>query len=102
MLVVRGLCRALVSAAGLSLPKFSGLAVSAFRPSEVWTREQETAADQFGLTLAKKAGFDPSGLKAFFRTLGEKYSDREPVQWMSTHPNNKERMKAIDAYIDEL
>jgi len=67
-----------------------------------FSREQETAADQFGLTLAKKAGFNPGGLKAFFRMLGEKYSDREPVQWMSTHPNNKERMKAIDAYIDEL
>ena len=67
-----------------------------------FSREQESAADQFGLTLAKKAGFNPGGLKMFFRTMGDKYSDREPAQWMSTHPNNKERLKAIDAFIDEL
>lgn len=67
-----------------------------------FSREQETAADKFGLALAKEAGFDPGGLKVFFRTMGDLYGDREPAQWMSTHPNSAERVKAIDAFIDEL
>lgn len=67
-----------------------------------FSREQETAADKFGLALAKEAGFDPGGLKVFFRTMGEKYGDREPAQWMSTHPNSAERVKAIDQFIDAL
>jgi len=67
-----------------------------------FSREQETSADKFGLALAKEAGFDPGALKVFFRTMGDKYGDQEPAQWMSTHPNSRERVEAIDAFIDAL
>lgn len=67
-----------------------------------FSRAQETSADEFGLTLADKAGFDPSGLKLFFEKLQETYGEREPAQWMSTHPSSSERLKAIDAFIDAL
>ena len=67
-----------------------------------FSRAQETSADEFGLTLADEAGFDPSGLKLFFEELSQEYGGDEPAQWMSTHPSSLERVKAIDAIIDGL
>lgn len=66
------------------------------------SRTQETAADEFGLTLADAAGFDPAGLRLFFEELHEEYGHNEPAQWMSTHPSSAERVKEIDAFIDGL
>ncbi len=65
-------------------------------------RHQETAADEFGLTLARDAGFDPAGLKSFFEEMARAYDGQEPAQWMSTHPSNAERTKAIQDFIDTL
>lgn len=67
-----------------------------------FSRAQETSADEFGLTLSNEAGFDPAGLKVFFNKLHEEYGDKEPAQWMSTHPSSDQRAKAIDAFIDKL
>ena len=66
------------------------------------SRTQEAAADEFGLTLADAAGFDPAGLRLFFEKLHEEYGHNEPAQWMSTHPSSAERVKDIDAFIDGL
>lgn len=63
-------------------------------------RKQETSADRFGLALSHDAGFDPSGLKVFFKKLSEKTGD-EP-QWSSTHPSHDKRIDAIEAFIDDL
>jgi predicted Zn-dependent protease len=52
--------------------------------------------------LSKESGFDPAGLKVFFKKLDEEFGDMEPPQWKSTHPSSAERVKAIDAYIDGL
>ena len=65
-----------------------------------YSRGHESDADQFGLRLSKKAGYDPSGLKQFFVELSELVGD--PPQWLSTHPTNVERVKAIEAYIKTL
>lgn len=67
-----------------------------------FSRTQETSADEFGLTLADEAGFDPSGLKFFFEKLQKEFGKREPAQWMSTHPSNSDRIKSIEAFIEAL
>lgn len=67
-----------------------------------FSRAQETSADEFGLRLSDAAGFDPAGLKRFFKELDGRFGDREPPQWKSTHPSSAERVKAIDTYIDGL
>ncbi|EPX77459.1 M48 family metallopeptidase [Litoreibacter arenae] len=67
-----------------------------------FSRAQETSADEFGLALSDEAGFDPAGLKLFFEKMGKEYGDQEPAQWMSTHPSSAERVRAIDAFINEL
>ena len=64
------------------------------------SRAQERAADEFGLTLSHRAGFDPAGLKVFFERLGSDSSD--DIQWMSTHPSHSNRVEAIELFIDGL
>lgn len=64
------------------------------------SRAQESAADEFGLTLSHRAGFDPAGLKVFFESLSTEIGDN--VQWMSTHPNHSNRVEAIERYINGL
>ena len=65
-----------------------------------YSRAQESAADEFGLTLSHRAGFDPIGLKIFFERLGAGIGD--DMQWMSTHPNHSNRVEAIELYIRGL
>ena len=64
------------------------------------SRAQESAADEFGLTLSHNAGFDPAGLKVFFKRLSTEIGD--DLQWMSTHPNHSNRVEAIELYINGL
>ena len=65
-------------------------------------RAQEREADEFGLTLSHAARFDPSGLKIFFERLNKDYGGAEPPQWLSTHPSNAERVRAIEKFIEGL
>lgn len=67
-------------------------------------RAQETAADEFGLALSHDAGFDPAGLKAFFVELSAMMggAEAEGPGWLSSHPSNKERIEAIETFIERL
>lgn len=63
----------------------------------VHSKRFERDADQFALELLHSAGISPLGLRRFFKEL-EKYD--VPTDWMSTHPLSKDRVDAIDAFID--
>lgn len=65
-----------------------------------YSRKQEISADSFGLLLSYNAGFDPAGLKNFFEILSKK--SHQEIQWMSSHPSNESRVKAIDEFIVNL
>jgi predicted Zn-dependent protease len=65
-----------------------------------YSRRQEISADKFGLSLSYYAGFDPVGLKEFFEAISEK--SNQEMQWMSSHPSNASRIKAIDEFIVNL
>lgn len=54
------------------------------------SRGQESAADEFGVNLARNAGFDPAGLLTFFEGLPDTGDS-----WLSTHPSNKERVETL-------
>ncbi|EFO30628.1 peptidase M48 Ste24p [Roseibium sp. TrichSKD4] len=62
-----------------------------------FSRDHERAADDFGLTLMSKAGYDPEGLKRFFAAL-EKYDGDS--DWYSTHPLSKDRVDSIENFIE--
>ena len=63
-----------------------------------YSREHELSADQFALELLEKAEIDPRGLRRFFdEVVGY---EAEINDWLSTHPTGKERIDAIDAFIN--
>lgn len=65
-----------------------------------FSREQESAADRFGLRLADAAGYDPGGLADFFIALQKANGGSSRSGWLSTHPANEDRINDIEAYID--
>ncbi len=65
-----------------------------------YSRQHETSADRFGVGLANRAGFNPNGLRSFFERMAK--TGGQPPQWLSTHPNSKDRVTSINGFIQEL
>lgn len=66
-------------------------------------REAEREADRIGLQIMGEAGFDTSGMVAFFQQMqasSKNYSDLVPA-WLLTHPLPAERIADIQARIRE-
>jgi beta-barrel assembly-enhancing protease len=63
-----------------------------------FSRDDETEADMKGLDLLIKASIDPSGMPAFFKTMGEKAAGM-PVAFLSTHPSSSEREHMLEERI---
>jgi predicted Zn-dependent protease len=66
--------------------------------SNVYSRDQETEADDFGLHLLDKVGIKPTVAATFFRKLNDEYSDAEQPEFLSTHPSNNKRIQAALSY----
>ena len=68
-----------------------------------FSREAEREADRVGFQIMGKAGFDTSGMVAFFgrmQTASRVYSDSMPA-YLRTHPLTSERISDIQARIRE-
>lgn len=67
-----------------------------------FTREDETAADLFGLRFMSEAGYDPRGMKGVMRILEQvtPSTGRQP-EFMVTHPYPEHRLQDIDRWIGE-
>jgi predicted Zn-dependent protease len=66
-------------------------------------REAEREADRIGFQIMGEAGFDTSGMVAFFQQMQastRNYSDLVPA-WLLTHPLTSERIADIQARIRE-
>ena len=60
-------------------------------------REHETEADLAGLELMRQAGYNVAGMGAIFRKLQDVTGDTPGLlEFLSTHPDTAERIKAID------
>lgn len=66
-----------------------------------FSRDDEREADQRGFDALVKAGIDPAGMPAFFKTMSER-TDELPVAFISTHPLSAEREAALRARLSEL
>lgn len=62
-----------------------------------YSRDNESAADAFGLRLTERAGYDPAGLLQFFRALPD--SERTESGWGETHPATGARIQEIEEYL---
>jgi Zn-dependent protease with chaperone function len=65
-----------------------------------YSRKKEFAADEFGAKLLTKAGYSPKGLSSFLYRMdkqdGVMSEVMKHVEFLSTHPDTKERIKRID------
>lgn len=64
------------------------------------TRSEETEADEYGVRYARAAGFDPTALITFFRTLQQKTGQMPKLlTWLSDHPATSDRIAHLQQYI---
>lgn len=64
-----------------------------------YSRGQESAADQAGLTFLDRAGYSPRGMMEFFEILSgqEMLSSARQSPYMRSHPLSRERMDSVRA-----
>jgi predicted Zn-dependent protease len=66
-----------------------------------YSRDFESEADEKGFEYLTKANIDPQGMVDFFKILEEQYGSKQSVpQFMSTHPDTKNRIAAIQAKVN--
>jgi beta-barrel assembly-enhancing protease len=67
-----------------------------------WDRGDEDDADQEGVRLANKAGYNPAGLASFLEKLMERNKDfkgSKPNGLFATHPDTKDRIAKVNRQI---
>ncbi len=58
-------------------------------------RKQESEADDIGLELMARAGFDPRAAVSLWRNM-QKSTDKGPPAFLSTHPSNQQRIRELE------
>ena len=66
-----------------------------------YSRTQEYEADHIGLILMAKAGYDPAQALEFWKRMMAKDKGAKMPQFMSTHPNDANRLKELEAFLPE-
>ena len=61
-----------------------------------YSRKYETQADVLGARIMADAGYDPRDLANMFRTIGEKSGGSRTPEFLSSHPNPKNRFEKIN------
>lgn len=74
-----------------------GLTVGVLLP---YSRENETEADEFGLQLAARAGYDPRAAVDLWKRMGA-MSDGGAPEFLSTHPDPGTRVKNMEKWMPE-
>lgn len=96
-----GIIVGLISSSG----SYGGIAeFASFMQNMNYSRKKEFRADEYGAKLLLKAGYSPEGLSSFLSRMDkgemEKFLGKsaEYVEFLSTHPDTKERVKRIKTY----
>jgi len=63
--------------------------------SGAYDRKLEKEADLEAVRILSKAGIDKNGLANFMERLSSTENNLEIIEWLSTHPDSKERAKYI-------
>jgi predicted Zn-dependent protease len=66
-----------------------------------FSRSQESEADQIGLILMAKAGYDPAAAIGLWQRMERASGGKGPPEWLSTHPAPTTRQDDIRAWIKE-
>lgn len=65
-----------------------------------YSRKQESEADQIGLTLMAKAGYDPTAAPSFWTRFGSLSEGQQTPEFMSTHPADHRRANDLIQLMD--
>lgn len=65
-----------------------------------YNRKQEYEADQIGMVFMALAGYDPAGSLELWKKMSSR-SKGERMEFLSTHPSDANRIKAIQNYLPE-
>jgi predicted Zn-dependent protease len=68
------------------------------------SRAQELEADRLGLLYMARAGYDPREAIAFwkrFEAYQQKRGEGKPMEFLSTHPLDETRIKALEQYMPQ-
>jgi predicted Zn-dependent protease len=66
-----------------------------------YSRAQEYEADHIGLILMAKAGYDPDRALEFWKRMMARDKGTKLPQFLSTHPNDANRIREIQAFLPE-
>ena len=64
------------------------------------SREAENEADQIGIELAARAGFDPRAAVSLWKKMAAEGG--APPEFLSTHPNPENRVQRLDALVAKV
>lgn len=77
---------------------------ASFMQTMDYSRQKEFAADAYGASLLVKAGYSPEGLSSFLSKIDKEAQSNflgsysKYLEFLSTHPDTKERIKRIQMY----
>lgn len=69
------------------------------------SRESESEADQVGIELAARAGYDPAAAVTLWQKMGKLSGGKTPPEFLSTHPSpqhREERLRELGAKVRPL
>jgi predicted Zn-dependent protease len=64
-----------------------------------FSRKHETESDRIGYDLMVKAGYNPQGMVDVFEMLRQASQGGKPPEFLSTHPDDRNRIRAIQERI---
>ena len=67
-----------------------------------FNRKQESEADYLGLIFSSLSGYDIREAPKLWERMKESHKGKEPPEFMSTHPSSDNRIKKLNAWMNEV